>query len=74
MSLLNYCTGTGTGIGIGIGTYGSMSQKLVGWYQMEGLIQHNLEVKVEKKSGKYLQNQTTLHLPFPITEGIKTLQ
>ena len=23
----------------------------------------------EKKSGKYLQNRITLHLPFPITEG-----
>ena len=27
-----------------------------------------------EKSGKYLQNRIPLHLPFPITEGIKTLQ
>ena len=57
-----------------IGTSRSMSQKHVGGYQKHGLIKHDLEVEVKKMVESIYKNWITQHLPFPITEGIKTLQ
>ena len=41
-----------------------MSQKLVGWYQKHELIQHDLEVKVEKKVEKKVENIYKIELHY----------
>ena len=41
-----------------------MSQKLAGWYQKHGLVQHNLEVKVERKVEKKVESIYKIELHY----------